>query len=160
LATACRDSRGETVSSGNIASGVRTWNHAIVETARRSWGETLTSLFDLTGRVAIVTGSSRGIGRAIAERLAEHGATVIISSHKADDRAETAAAINGACGRKAAKPIAADISSKADLQRLVDETNKAFGRIDIPVCNLASNRTDCRHLRRTIPQDPRKQRPR
>jgi NAD(P)-dependent dehydrogenase (short-subunit alcohol dehydrogenase family) len=99
----------------------------------------LTSLFDLTGRVAIVTGSSRGIGRAIAERLAEHGATVIISSRKADACAETSAAINGACGRKAAKPIAANISSKEDLQRLVDETNKAFGRIDILVCNAASN---------------------
>ena len=60
----------------------------------------MTSLFDLTGRVAIVTGSSRGIGRAIAERLAEHGATVIISSRKADACAETAAAINRACGRE------------------------------------------------------------
>jgi NAD(P)-dependent dehydrogenase (short-subunit alcohol dehydrogenase family) len=99
----------------------------------------LTSLFDLTGRVAIVTGSSRGIGRAIAERLAEHGATVIISSRKADACAETAAAINRACGREAAKPIAANISSKEALQRLVDETNKAFGRIDILVCNAASN---------------------
>src|SRR5277367_2332037 len=89
----------------------------------------LTSLFALTGRVAIVTGSSRGIGRAIAERLAEHGATVIISSRKADACAETAAAINAACGREAAKPIAANISSKQDLQRLIDETNKAFGRI-------------------------------
>jgi NAD(P)-dependent dehydrogenase (short-subunit alcohol dehydrogenase family) len=99
----------------------------------------LTSLFDLTGRFAIVTGSSRGIGRAIAERLAEHGATVIISSRKADACAETAAAINRACGREAAKPIAANISSKEELQRLVDETNKAFGRIDILVCNAASN---------------------
>jgi NAD(P)-dependent dehydrogenase (short-subunit alcohol dehydrogenase family) len=65
--------------------------------------EILTSLFDLTGRIAIVTGSSRGIGRAIAERLAEHGATVIISSRKRDACAETAAAINRARGREAAK---------------------------------------------------------
>jgi NAD(P)-dependent dehydrogenase (short-subunit alcohol dehydrogenase family) len=101
--------------------------------------EILTSLFDLTGRVAIVTGSSRGIGRAIAERLAEHGATVIVSSRKADVCAETAAAINRARGREAAKPIPANISSKAELQHLVDETNKAFGRIDILVCNAASN---------------------
>ena len=99
----------------------------------------LTSLFDLAGRVAIVTGSSRGIGRAIAERLAEHGATVVISSRKADACGETAAAINRACGREAAKPIPANISSKDDLQRLVDETNEAFGRIDILVCNAASN---------------------
>ena len=89
----------------------------------------MTSLFDLTGRVAIVTGSSRGIGRAIAERLAEHGATVIISSRKADACAETAAAINRARGREAAKPIPANISSKEELQHLVDETNKAFGQI-------------------------------
>ena len=99
----------------------------------------MTTLFDLTGRVAIVTGSSRGIGRAIAERLAEHGATVVISSRKADACAETAAAINQARGREAAKPIAANISSKDDLQRLVDETSNAFGRIDILVCNAASN---------------------
>ncbi len=59
-------------------------NNAIVDAARRPSEEILTSLFDLTGRVAIVTGSSRGIGRAIAERLAEHGATVIISSRKAE----------------------------------------------------------------------------
>ena len=99
----------------------------------------MTSLFDLSGRVAIVTGSSRGIGRAIAERLAEHGATVIVSSRKADACAETAAAINAARGRKAAKPIPANISSKDDLRRLVDETVSAFGRIDILVCNAASN---------------------
>jgi NAD(P)-dependent dehydrogenase (short-subunit alcohol dehydrogenase family) len=99
----------------------------------------LTSLFDLTGRVAIITGSSRGIGRAIAERLAEHGASVVISSRKAEACAETAAAINRARGREAAKPIAANISSKEELQRLVEETNSAFGRIDILVCNAASN---------------------
>ncbi len=99
----------------------------------------MTSLFDLSGRVAIVTGSSRGIGRAIAERLAEHGASVVISSRKADACAETAAAINRTLGRDAAKPIAANISSKEELQRLVDGTIAAFGRIDILVCNAASN---------------------
>ncbi len=99
----------------------------------------LTSLFDLTGRVAIVTGSSRGIGRAIAERLAEHGSSVVISSRKTEACAETALAINRMRGREAAKPIAANISSKEELQRLVDETNSAFGRIDILVCNAASN---------------------
>jgi NAD(P)-dependent dehydrogenase (short-subunit alcohol dehydrogenase family) len=101
--------------------------------------ETLTSLFDLTGRVAIVTGSSRGIGRAIAERLAEHGASVVISSRKAEACAETAFAINRALQRDAAKPIAANISSKEELQHLVDETTSAFGRIDILICNAASN---------------------
>ena len=99
----------------------------------------MAGLFDLSGRVAIVTGSSRGIGRAIAERLAEHGANVVISSRKAEACAETAKAINAARGREAAIPIAASISSKEDLRRLVDETNRICGPIDILVCNAASN---------------------
>jgi NAD(P)-dependent dehydrogenase (short-subunit alcohol dehydrogenase family) len=99
----------------------------------------LANLFDLTGRVAIVTGSSRGIGRAIAERLAEHGANVVISSRKAEACAETAGAINGARGREAAIAIAANISSKDELRRLVEETNRIYGRIDVLVCNAASN---------------------
>src|SRR6516225_3196451 len=97
------------------------------------------TLFDMKGKVAVITGSSRGIGRAIAERLAEHGASVVISSRKIEACAETAAALNRAVGRDAAKPIAASISSKEELQRLVDETTSAFGRIDILVCNAASN---------------------
>lgn len=97
------------------------------------------SLFDLTGRVAIVTGSSRGIGRAIAERLAEHGASVTISSRKAEACEEVARAINAARGRDAARAIPANISSRDDLQRLVDETLRTFGRVDILVCNAASN---------------------
>jgi NAD(P)-dependent dehydrogenase (short-subunit alcohol dehydrogenase family) len=99
----------------------------------------MTSLFDLTGRVAVITGSSRGIGRAIAERLAEHGAEVVISSRKAEACAQAADAINEASARKAAIAIAANISSKEELQRLVDEAHRAFGRIDILVCNAASN---------------------
>ncbi len=99
----------------------------------------MTSLFDLTGRVAVVTGSSRGIGRAIAERLAEHGANVAISSRKAEACAQAAEGINGALGRKAAIAIPANISSKDELRHLVVESNRAFGRIDILVCNAASN---------------------
>jgi len=96
------------------------------------------NLFDLTGKVAIITGSSRGIGRAIAERMADHGAKVVISSRKAGPCDEVAAEINAAHpGHAIAVP--ANISSKADLQRLVDETRKAFGQIDILVCNAASN---------------------
>lgn len=96
------------------------------------------SLFDLSGKVAIITGSSRGIGRAIAEAMADHGARVVISSRKAESCAETAEAINGR-HPGAALPIAANISSKADLQHLVDETRRHWGRIDILVCNAASN---------------------
>ncbi|MCS6765952.1 MAG: SDR family oxidoreductase [Candidatus Protistobacter heckmanni] len=97
------------------------------------------NLFDLSGQVAVVTGSSRGIGRAIAERLAEHGARVVISSRKAEACDEVTQAINAAHGAGRAISIPANISSKEDLQRLVDETNRQFGRIDILVCNAASN---------------------
>ncbi len=96
-------------------------------------------LFDLTGKVAIITGSSRGIGRAIAERLAEHGARVVISSRKAGPCEEVAEAINAERGEGRAIAIPANIGSKEDLQRLVDHTRAAFGRIDILVCNAASN---------------------
>ena len=96
------------------------------------------TLFDLTGKVAVITGSSRGIGRAIAERMADHGAKVVISSRKAGPCDEVAAAINAAHpGQAIAVP--ANISSKSDLQNLIDEARKAFGKIDILVCNAASN---------------------
>jgi NAD(P)-dependent dehydrogenase (short-subunit alcohol dehydrogenase family) len=95
-------------------------------------------LFDLTGKVAIVTGSSRGIGRAIAEALAHHGAKVVISSRKAEACQEVADAIN-AQHRDAAIVVPASISSKEALQELVDETRRQLGRIDVLVCNAASN---------------------
>lgn len=95
-------------------------------------------LFDLTGKVAVITGSSRGIGKAIAEQMAAHGAKVVISSRKAGPCDEVAAEIN-ARNPGHAIAVPANISSKEDLQRLVDETRKAFGKIDIVVCNAASN---------------------
>ena len=97
------------------------------------------TLFDLTGKVAVITGSSRGIGKAIAERMAQHGAKVTISSRKAGPCDEVAAEINAAYGEGTAIAVPANISSKDDLQRLVDETRKAFGKVDIVVCNAASN---------------------
>lgn len=96
------------------------------------------SLFDLSGKTAVITGSSRGIGRAIAERMAEHGANVVVSSRKAGPCEDVAAEINGRGGGRAIA-VPANISSKDDLQRLVEETMEAFGRIDIVVCNAASN---------------------
>jgi NAD(P)-dependent dehydrogenase (short-subunit alcohol dehydrogenase family) len=97
------------------------------------------SLFSLTGKVAIVTGSSRGIGRAIAERLAEHGAKVVISSRKPDPCAAVRDAINRQHGEGAAISIPANISSKQDLQHLVEETTRQLGKVDVLVCNAASN---------------------
>jgi NAD(P)-dependent dehydrogenase (short-subunit alcohol dehydrogenase family) len=97
------------------------------------------SLFDLTGKVAIITGSSRGIGRAIAEAMADHGAKVVVSSRKADACEEAAAAINEKHGAGTAIVVPANISSKDALQNLVDETRRQLGKIDILVCNAASN---------------------
>jgi NAD(P)-dependent dehydrogenase (short-subunit alcohol dehydrogenase family) len=97
------------------------------------------SLFDLTGKSAIITGSSRGIGRAIAEAMADQGARVVISSRKPGPCQEVADGINKKHGDGTAIAIPANISSKEDLQAMVDETNKSFGKIDIVVCNAASN---------------------
>jgi NAD(P)-dependent dehydrogenase (short-subunit alcohol dehydrogenase family) len=97
------------------------------------------SLFDLTGKVAVVTGSSRGIGKASVLELAEHGAKVVVSSRKQDACDEVAAEINAKYGDGTAIAVAANISDKQGLQHLVDESRRAFGKIDILVCNAASN---------------------
>jgi NAD(P)-dependent dehydrogenase (short-subunit alcohol dehydrogenase family) len=97
------------------------------------------SLFDLKGKVAVITGSSRGIGRAIAERLAEHGARVVISSRKSGPCEEVAQAIKAAHGTDTAIAVPANISSKQDLEALIEAGMRAFGHIDILVCNAASN---------------------
>ncbi len=97
------------------------------------------SQFDLTGKVAIVTGSSRGIGKASAFELAEHGAKVVISSRKQDACDAVAAELNAKYGEGTAVAIAANISDKAGLQSLVDQSRTAFGQIDVLVCNAASN---------------------
>lgn len=87
----------------------------------------------------MVTGSSRGIGRAIAFRLAEHGARVVISSRRQDACDEVAARLNERFGAGRALAVAASIASKAALQDLVRRTNEAFGDIGVLVCNAASN---------------------
>ncbi len=96
-------------------------------------------LFDLSGKVALITGSSRGIGKSIAQQMAAHGARVVISSRKAPACEQVANAINAEHGEGTAVAIAASISSKEDLQRLVTATNEQLGAVDILVCNAASN---------------------
>ena len=99
----------------------------------------VTGLFDLSGKVAVVTGSSRGIGKAIAEALADNGASVVISSRKQDACEAVASAINAKHGEGKAIALAASISDKEALRRLVDGTMAELGRIDVLVCNAASN---------------------
>ena len=95
-------------------------------------------LFDLGGKTALVTGSSRGIGRAIAEALAHQGARVVISSRKQPACDAVAAQIESRTPGRAAA-FAANIADRGDLERLVERTRERFGAIDILVCNAASN---------------------
>jgi NAD(P)-dependent dehydrogenase (short-subunit alcohol dehydrogenase family) len=93
--------------------------------------------FSLDGRVAVITGSSRGIGRSIAEHMARHGARVVISSRKQPACEEVAAGIRAAGGEAVAVP--ANIADKAQLEQLVAAARAQYGRIDALVCNAASN---------------------
>ena len=97
------------------------------------------NLFSLEGQVAIITGSSRGIGRAIAIRMAEHGAKVVVSSRKLAACEEVVKTIQDKYGKDSAIAIAANISSKDDLANLVAETERHWGKVDVLVCNAASN---------------------
>ncbi len=96
-----------------------------------------TTTFDLTGKTAIVTGATRGIGRAIAELFAQHGAKVVISSRKQDACDEVAAAIREAGGEAAG--IAAHAGDLEQIARLFEETKEAFGGVDVLVNNAATN---------------------
>jgi NAD(P)-dependent dehydrogenase (short-subunit alcohol dehydrogenase family) len=93
--------------------------------------------FRLDGRVAVITGSSRGIGRSVAEHMARHGARVVISSRKQPACEETVAAIRAAGGEALAVP--ANIADKGQLEALVAAARAHWGRIDVLVCNAASN---------------------
>jgi NAD(P)-dependent dehydrogenase (short-subunit alcohol dehydrogenase family) len=94
-------------------------------------------LFDLNGKVALVTGSSKGIGRAIAEAMGAFGAKVVVSSRKAAACEEVRDGIVAKGGQAIVIPC--NIGSKEELQSLVDETNRVYGRIDVLVCNAAVN---------------------
>ncbi len=97
----------------------------------------MSDLFDLTGKVAVVTGASKGIGRAIAERMAEHGAKVVVSSRKQDACDVVTARINEKGGQAVTKTC--NIGRKDELQALVDFTVGHWGGIDILVANAAVN---------------------
>lgn len=95
-------------------------------------------LFDLTGKVALLTGASKGMGLAMASGLAEHGATVVISARNQDQLDSAAAEIN-AKGAGRAIAIACNVGDKTQLQALVDKTHKQVGPIDILVGNAGVN---------------------
>lgn len=98
-------------------------------------------MFNLNGKTAIITGSSKGIGKSIAMQMALQGAKVVVSSRKVNICEETAKEINEACkdSEGGAIVIPCNISDKTALQMLVDETKAQLGKIDILVCNAASN---------------------
>ncbi len=95
------------------------------------------NMFDLTGQVAVVTGSSRGIGKSSAELLAKLGAKVVISSRKADACEAVAAGIRKDGGD--AHVIPCNIARRDEVEALIKGTTKHYGKIDILVCNAAVN---------------------
>ena len=97
------------------------------------------SLFNLKNKSILITGSSRGIGKSIAHQCALHGANVIISSRKLDACEKTANEINNEVGNEVAFPIAANISDESQLDLLVESTRKQLGKIDVLICNAATN---------------------
>lgn len=97
----------------------------------------LASLFDLTGKVALVTGSTRGIGKSIAEELARAGCKVVVSSRKADACEAVRAEFEKQGFQVLAKPC--NVSRREELQALYDATVAKWGRVDIAIANAAVN---------------------
>lgn len=98
-----------------------------------------TELFDLSGKVVLLTGASKGMGLAMAEGLAEHGARVVISSRKLDQCQAVADDMNARLGPRSATAIACNIGYKDQLQALVDQTREQLGPIDVLVHNAGVN---------------------
>lgn len=97
------------------------------------------TLFDLSGKSAVVTGASRGIGEAIARRLAQHGADVLVASRDLEACEGVARAINDETGRDAAHAAACNITRKGDLEALAQTATARLGKVDILVANAAIN---------------------
>lgn len=98
-----------------------------------------TNLFDLTDRVALLTGASKGMGLSMAEGLAEHGARVVVSSRKLDQCEAAVEQINAKCGEERAIAVACNIGYKDQLENLVETTRNRLGPIDILVSNAGVN---------------------
>ena len=98
-----------------------------------------TTLFDLTGRVALLTGASKGMGLHMAEGLAEHGARVVVSSRKIEQCEAAVEQINDKCGEGSAIAIACNVGYKDQLKALVAETRSRLGPIDILIANAGVN---------------------
>jgi len=96
-------------------------------------------MFDLTGRTALLTGASKGMGLAMATGLAEQGANVVISARKMDALEAAAAQINEAVGREAAKPLPCNIGEKDQVEALVAKAREAAGPAAIVVGNAGVN---------------------
>ena len=99
----------------------------------------MSALFDLSGKTALVTGASKGMGLSMATALAEHGANVVISSRKQNELDAAAAQINEAAGRDCATGIASNIGDKSQLEDLVAQTKSRVGSIDVLVGNAGVN---------------------
>jgi len=97
--------------------------------------EKLSHLLDLSGQVALITGASRGIGRATAELFARAGARLGLVARSADSLREVAERIDGEIGAGTALPLAADVAQEEQVNRAVEQTAEAFGRIDILINN-------------------------
>ncbi len=96
-------------------------------------------LFDLTGKVALVTGGSRGLGKAMARAYAEQGAGIMICSRNAAEVEAAAKEIGDGLAGSRVEWMIADLSKAGEAQRLADETLKRFGRVDVLVNNAGSN---------------------
>jgi len=95
-------------------------------------------LFDMSGKIAYITGGTKGIGKAIANAFADHGAKVALTGRSSRDAEAIAAEINERVGREAASGLAADLGDRDALIASYDAAVRQFGRVDVLVCNAAA----------------------